>query len=208
MTLSRLEALDAAPLQTDPFNYIVVPDFLPPTQLKLVNADYPEIDTAANHDLGDLQYGVRFAELVDELQSDEFRQHLGEKFNVDLSGCPTSISVRKYCERTDGHIHTDHPSKIITVLVYFNEDWNHEGGRLRMLRSADDLEDYTAEVRPLGGRLLAFHRTDHSWHGHKKFVGERRMLQCNFLSSGKAAQLSQRLSRTATHFGKRVLGLR
>ena len=30
MTLTRLDALDAAELQTDPFDYIVVPDFLPP----------------------------------------------------------------------------------------------------------------------------------------------------------------------------------
>ena len=208
MTLTQMDALDNTPLQTDPFDYIVVPDFLPPTQLKLVNADYPDITTAANHELRDLHYGLRFAELVEELQSDEFKRHLGNKFGLDLSDCPTTISVRKFCERSDGHIHTDHASKIITVLVYFNEEWDSEGGCLRMLRSSSDLEDYTAEVKPLGGRLLAFHRTDHSWHGHKKFVGERRMLQCNFLASGKLAQLSQKLSRVATHFGKNVLGLR
>ena len=117
--------------------------------------------------------------------------------------------MRKFCERTDGHIHTDHKSKVITVLVYFNDqEWNTDGGCLRILRSSSSLEDYTAEVKPLGGRLLAFHRTDWSWHGHKKFVGERRMLQYNFLSSSKLAQLDQKISRVGTHIGKRVLGLR
>jgi len=77
-----------------------------------------------------------------------------------------------------------------------------------MLRSSSDLEDYTAEVKPLGGRLLAFHRTDWSWHGHKPFVGERRMLQYNFLSDSKLAQLNQKVSRIGTHFSKRVLGMR
>ncbi len=52
-----------------------------------------------------------------------------------------------------------------------------------------------------------FLRTDWSWHGHKPFVGERRMLQYNFLSDRKLALLSQKLSRMGTHFGKRVLGL-
>jgi len=208
MTLTRLDALDASELQTDPFDYIVVPDFLPAAELKQVNADYPDIDSAANHDLRDLDYGPHFAQLVRELETPEFKEHLGKKFNVDLSDSPTSITVRKYCERTDGNIHTDHASKLITVLVYFNECWDAEGGRLRMLRSASNLDDYTAEVEPLGGRLLAFRRTDWSWHGHKQFVGERRMLQYNFLSNNKIALLNQKISRASTHFGKRVLGMR
>ncbi len=208
MTLIDLDALDACELQTDPFDYIVVRDFLPPEALKLVNADYPAIDTATNHDLRDLTYGPLFDKFLSELQTDEFRRHLGSKFGVDLSHCPTTTTIRKYCERTDGHIHTDHRSKVITVLVYFNEEWKSEGGCLRMLRSFSDIEDYTAEVEPLGGRLLAFHRTDWSWHGHKQFVGERRMLQYNFLSTSKSAQLSQKISRMGTHFSKRVLGLR
>jgi Rps23 Pro-64 3,4-dihydroxylase Tpa1-like proline 4-hydroxylase len=208
MTLTQLAALDAAELQTDPFDYIVVPDFLSPAQLKLVNADYPEISTATNHELDDLHYGPRFAEVLQELETDEFKQHLGDKFNVDLSESPTTVTVRKYCERTDGHIHRDHASKLITMLLYFNEEWDSDGGCLRMLRSPSNLEDYTAEVKPMGGTLLAFRRTNHSWHGHKQFVGERRMLQYNFLSPGTLPRFFQKLSRATTHFGKRVLGLR
>ena len=207
MTLIDLSALEACELHTDPFDYIVVPDFLPPEALARVNADYPAIDTATNHDLADLHYGAQFSTFLGELQTNAFRQALGDKFGVDLTHCPTTITVRKYCEQSDGNIHTDHWSKVITVLVYFNESWDHEGGRLRMLRSEHDLEDYTAEVKPLGGQLLAFRRTDHSWHGHKPFVSERRMLQYNFLSSSKLAQLSQKVNRFGTHFGKRVLGI-
>ena len=39
----------------------------------------------------------------------------------------------------------------VIVLVYFNEQWEHAGGRLRILRSADNIEDYVAEVKPMGG---------------------------------------------------------
>ena len=105
--------------------------------------------------------------------------------------------MRKFCERTDGHIHTDHKSKVITVLGLLPTIRNgtQTAAACRILRSSSSLEDYTAEVKPLGGRLLAFHRTDWSWHRHKKFVGERRMLQYNFLSRSKLAQLDQKISR-------------
>ena len=76
-------------------------------------------------------------------------------------------TVRGYLQRKVGSIHTDSKTKIITVLLYLNDDWSHEGGRLRLLRSGTDLEDYFAEVPPTQGTLLVFRRADNSWHGHK-----------------------------------------
>ena len=99
-------------------------------------------------------------------------------------------------------------SKVITVLVYFNEKWDNEAGQLRLLRSKDDIENYAAQVIPSGGSLLAFRRTDHSWHGHTQFVGERRMVQVNYLDQGLFAVVAQRVSRLGTHFMKNVLGMR
>jgi len=208
MSLIDLNAVRTAELHTDPFDYMVVPGFLSPQVLAQVNADYPAIDSAANHDLDNLSYGPKFAALMDELRQPAFAQVLGERFGMDLVSLPTTITVRKYCERTDGNIHTDHKSKVITVLVYFNEKWEHEEGQLRMLRSKNDIEDYVAQVPPLGGTLLAFRRTDHSWHGHTRFVGERRMVQLNYLDQSPLAVAAQRVSRFGTHFMKNVLRIR
>jgi len=208
MSLTNLNALQAATLQTDPFDFLVVPDFIRPEALSRINADYPAIDTAANHELENLQYGPAFADLMAEVAQPPFVEALGEKFGVDLTGMPTTITVRKFCERTDGNIHTDHKSKVITVLLYFNEEWPHADGQLRMLRSPKDIEDYAAEVPPLGGTLLAFRRTGHSWHGHTRFVGERRMVQINFLDQSPIAVAAQRVSRFGTRFMKNVLGMR
>jgi hypothetical protein len=80
-------------------------------------------------------------------------------------------------------------------LLYFNEDWPHEGGRLRMLRSASDLDDYAAEVVPAGGNLLAFRRSDNSFHGHKRFVGERRILQLSFARPSVLVDAQRRIGR-------------
>ena len=208
MSMMNLDALRNAALQTDPFDFLVAPGFLSADVLSRVNADYPAIETAANHALENLEAGPAFSALKDELQSPEFAAVLGEKFDMDLVSLPSTVTVRKFCERTDGNIHTDHKSKVITVLVYFNENWEHEEGQLRMLRSKDDIEDYVAQVPPLGGTLLAFRRTEHSWHGHTRFVGERRMVQLNYLDQSPLAVAAQRISRFGTHFMKNVLGMR
>ena len=208
MSMINLNALRAAELQNDPFDFMVAPGFLSEEVLARVNADYPAIDTAANHALEGLQYGPEFAALMAEMQGEAFATALGEKFDMELASLPNTVTVRKYCERTDGNIHTDHKSKVITVLVYFNESWEHADGQLRMLRSSSDIEDYSAQVTPLGGTLLAFRRTDHSWHGHTQFVGERRMVQLNYLDQSPLAVAAQRISRFGTHFMKNVLGMR
>jgi SM-20-related protein len=208
MSLINIDALRAARLQTDPYDYLVVPGFLGADALARVNGDYPAIDTAANHSLEDLSYGSAFEALMEELRGPALASVLGEKFDMDLASLPTTVTVRKFCERTDGNIHTDHKSKIITVLVYFNDKWEHADGQLRLLRSKDDINDYAAQVPPDGGTLLAFRRTDHSWHGHTRYVGERRMVQINYLDQSPLAIAAQRISRFGTHFMKNVLGMR
>jgi SM-20-related protein len=193
--LLDLDAFDATPLQREPFDHLVVPNFLRPEALPAVNADYPEIDRPANFKPEDVRYGPAFAALLDQMTSPELAARFGAKFGVDLSGCEATVTVRRLSEATDGNIHTDHRSKIITVLVYFNPEWPHEGGRLRFLRSATDMEDYAVEVPPLGGTMLAFRRTDNSFHGHKPFVGERRMLQMHYARPSTVTDYQRRLNR-------------
>lgn len=204
MSYFNLEALDTATLNHDPFDFLVVPGFLTDTGLEDTNRDYPEISTAGNKDLEGLHYGPGFEALVRELTSPDFVQRIATKFAIDLGDAITTITVRKYCEASDGNIHTDHWSKLITVLLYFNRDWSNTTGQLRMLRSATDIEDYAAEVPPIGGTLLAFRRTRHSWHGHKEFVGERRMLQLNFVKHSRLARYTQQIDRFSTRVIKRL----
>jgi SM-20-related protein len=208
MSLINIQALDEQVLQREPFDYLVVPNFISREALGGVNTDFPVINTAANHNLDHLRYGAAFSGLLEEIQGQPFAAALGEKFDMELGTLPTTITVRKYCERTDGNIHTDHKSKVLTVLVYFNEEWKHAEGKLRLLHSPDRLDDYAEEVEPLGGTLLAFKRTDHSWHGHSQFVGERRMMQLNYLHHSAWSVMNQRLSRFGTQFMKNVLGMR
>ena len=129
---------------------------------------------------------------------------IGDKFDVALDDAVTTVTVRRFSEASDGNIHTDHWSKLITVLVYFNTHWDERSGQLRLLRSATDIEDYAAEVPPAGGTLLAFRRTRASWHGHKRFVGERRMMQLNFISNSRLARYTQTAARFSTRMVKQI----
>ncbi len=190
-----LAALSATPLERDPFDFLVVPSFVASESLAAINRDYPDIAEPGNFKLEDLDYGPAFAALMAELSGPALKGHVSAKFGVDLTGCPQTITARRFSEQTDGHIHVDHRTKIITMLVYLNEDWDTAGGQLRFLRSATDLEDYAAEVAPLGGTMLAFRRSEKSFHGHKPFVGERRMVQLAWVREGPLARCEKRFNR-------------
>jgi SM-20-related protein len=185
-----LEVLKAVPLVREPFEYFVVPGFVRPEARAKINADYPKISEGGSFPAAQLSFGPAFREFLDDLESDEFRQAFEDKFDLDLAGRPTTITVRGQCSLRDGRIHTDTKSKIITILIYMNAGWEHPGGRLRLLKSADNLDDVIMEVPPTEGTLLAFKRADNSWHGHKPFAGERRVIQLNWVTSESDRKLA------------------
>jgi SM-20-related protein len=185
-----LDKFRAAPLATKPFDYVVVPAFVRPEALQLINADYPDISRPGSFPLGQLTYGPAFGSFVDELESVEFRNAFEQKFKIGLAGRPTTTTVRGRCAAKDGQIHTDSVSKIITVLIYMNSSWEASGGRLRLLRCDNDLDDMITEIPPIEGTMLAFKRAGNSWHGHKPFVGVRRVIQFNWVTSEKDQRIT------------------
>lgn len=205
MQLLNLDVFDNSTLQHDPFDFLITQDVLSAASLKQINDDYPAIEIPANFKPADLNYGPAFQQLLEDVDSAEFQAAVERKFGVDLDNTTKTITVRKYSEMSDGNIHTDHWSKVITVLIYFNEEWYQEGGKLRMLRSKTDIEDFAAEAIPVGGTLLAFRRCNKSFHGYKRFEGERRVVQINWIKSGRLAWHAQQLARYGTHTGKRLL---
>lgn len=176
-------ALKAATLVREPFSYVLVPGFLRPDSVARVNATFPPIKSGGSFPLESLDAGMAIKEVIDELDGPEFEAAMAEKFGVELDGRPKMYSLRGYTRSKDGQIHTDSRDKIITVLVYLNETWTHPGGRLRLLRNGHDVDDFITEVPPDNGTLLAFRRSDNSWHGHHPFDGPRRSLQMNWMTS-------------------------
>jgi SM-20-related protein len=177
-----LAAFKATPLQREPFPYLIVPGFVKADALTAVHRDYPRIDSPGSFPVGQLTYGPAFHALLEALEGREMRTAFADKFAIALAGRPTMVTVRGRSGTKDGNIHTDAVTKLITVLIYMNPQWEDTGGRLRLLRSAHDIEDVLVEVPPLEGTLLAFQRSDNSYHGHKPFIGPRRVIQLNWVT--------------------------
>jgi SM-20-related protein len=190
MTLD-LERFETTPLTLEPFSYLVVPEFVRPEARKAINNDYPRLSKSGSYPLSEVTFGPKFKDFIDDLGSLEFRKAFERKFSLDLEGRPVMITVRGRCSEKDGKIHTDSKTKIISVLIYMNSNWGSVGGRLRLLRSGTNIDDMILEVPPVEGTLLAFKRSENSWHGHKPFTGERRVVQFNWVTSEEVLRREQ-----------------
>lgn len=181
----NIAKLAGAELHTEPFEYVVMPGFLNSSSLHDVVKSYPNLK-GGSYPLETVEMSDPLKEVIEELDGPEFEGVVAEKFDVKIAGKPKMFSLRGYCRSTDGKIHTDSKDKIITVLLYLNEGWQQTGGKLRLLRSGSNLEDFADEVSPDNGTILIFKRSDKSWHGHGPFEGERRSIQMNWMvSEGK-----------------------
>ncbi len=204
MALLDLQALAATPLETEPYEHLVVEGFVPKANMEAVLAGYPEIEAPGSFPLDTLKYDGVFADLIAELDGEGFRKLVEEKFAVDLTGKPTMFTARGRCQLKDGQIHTDSKTKIITVLLYLNEDWMKEGGKLRLLTNGKDLDAMAREVPPDFGTLLIFKRSENSWHGHPKYEGPRRVVQMNWVTSQDVVDKEQARHKVSAFF-KRVV---
>lgn len=199
-----LDALRAAEVKQDPFPWLMVPNFIKADAMAQIEADFPKVDLPGSLPLPSLTYGPSFAHMIKDIRGVEMTSLMAEKFGVDLSHRPTMVTVRGKCRATDGQIHIDSKSKLITVLIYMNGQWEHAGGRLRLLRTPDNLNDAVAEVPPNQGTLLAFKNQANAWHGHESFEGTRRAIQLNWVTGRDVVireQLRHRLSALTKRLG-------
>jgi hypothetical protein len=183
-------ALGEAPLRTDPFDHIRVGDALDAEALAGIPDEFPRIVAPGSFSLADARPGPVLQAVIADLQSQRFRSLMQSRFSLPLGGCSTTVTLRGKSGERDGFIHTDSRSKLLSLLLYLNEDWNGRQGQLRLLRSAHDIEDVGVEIPATLGSLVVFRRSDMSWHGHERYVGPRRVLQFNYVRMGHAGLVS------------------
>jgi SM-20-related protein len=202
--LLDLEKLRAQPLARDPFPFVVVSGTLRPGRIKELSRDFPEISDGGVYPVDILPLGPSMRRLVEEISGPEFRKVVEKKFGLDLKDRPPMITLRGRSREKDGRIHRDSDDKVVSLLLYLNEDWPHQVGNLRMLRSPDDLESTVAEIASTAGTMVIFEVKQNGWHGHHKFVGERRVLMLNYMTG--AESLARELKRH--RFSAKVKGLK
>lgn len=200
-----IEALKRACLQSTPFPFVIVPGFVTVAALPLIGRDFPSIAHPGSFPLTSLRYGPAFQVLVNDLQAREMAEAAGEKLGIDLVSAPTMVTVRGQSRAADGKIYTDSKTKLVTALIYMNDTWESPKGRLRLVRSADNLDDVVAEVPPDLGTLLLFKNQDNAWHGFEPFSGPRRVVQLNWVTSPSVVRREETRHRISAFF-KRLRG--
>jgi hypothetical protein len=198
----NIDALIAAQTVQEPFPYVIVPGFVKAEVMEAIEADYPKVELPGSFPLPTLAYGQNFKRFMDEIQGPEMTAVVAEKFSINLRDKPTMVTVRGKCRATDGQIHTDSKTKLITVLIYMNGKWEQPGGRLRLLNSPDNLNDAFAEVPPDQGTLLVFRNQPNAWHGHESFEGPRRAVQLNWVTDKGVVQREQLRHKVSAFFKK------
>ncbi|MHC5762495.1 2OG-Fe(II) oxygenase family protein [Nostoc sp.] len=103
-------------------------------------------------------------QVIEELWTPAYRQALTQMSGVELKDCAMVIGFRRYnlghCHRP----HTDEPSKALTHLLFFNEQWPMDwGGCLRILLD-EKPESVFQDIAPLSQFSAVIVRSDNSWH--------------------------------------------
>jgi SM-20-related protein len=189
-----IDRLQATALSTVPFEHVIVENFIHADWEDRLMADFPAMRNPGSFPLSTVKFGSDFARLIEQMNGVDFRTAVEEKFSISLANRPTMFTVRGVCRSSDGKIHTDSETKLITVLLYMNPRWKNEGGRLRLLRSTN-IDDAVSEVPPTVGTLLIFKRSDHSYHGHLPFEGVRKVIQMNWVVDQKTVDREQKRHR-------------
>ena len=207
------EAIRAAVLNDQPYDYAFVPNAVEERYKEEVLLDAPVIPHRGSYGLPSLRRGPKFEAVIQDLLSDRFRHIVEEKFDLDLSNNPPVIVMMGQTSGAynEGYAHPDSKHKIVTVLLGFSREWPYELGKLRILNSPDR-EDFAFEYPPEFGKMLMFRVSDKSWHGFMPQKGQRMSLQlcyCDSESYVKSEYLRHKLSAYAKSIPalRKIIGL-
>lgn len=199
--LLNLDSIRKATLCEEPYPYMILDNLLKPEITTKLIQDFPVIERRGSFPLSALHYSGFFKTLIEELERIELRDLISERFEIDLTEKATMMTVRGITNERDGKIHIDSKSKLITVLLYLNPTWEDaKAGCLRVLFNQHDLQNYAAEITPLAGRCLIFKVTPNCWHGHEPYIGVRRSLQLNYVTSVEARESHLKRHRISAFF--------
>jgi hypothetical protein len=190
------DAVRNAELSREPYDFLMGSNFLRQDAIAGLRQDFPEITKPGYLTVDEVLLKGRFKALIQELEGPELTEALSQKFGKDLHPYPRLTTIMRRSHAKYGAIHTDSASKIMTLLVYMNDAWSaDDGGRLRALYDDKHFEPYAVEVSPTMGNIFAFLRSDKSWHGHRPFTGERRVVQIAWVKD--QAELDRKKKRNA-----------
>lgn len=184
---TRLPDLKRQWSQSEPFRWVVIPDFLPDPHAERIFEEYPrpfedDFDkTTYMHQKGKFTKTDDFEPTIDEFfdlgNSQAFRDWLEELTGIeDLMGDPTLEGGGLHQIGQGGYldVHIDynrHPEfewhRRLNLLVYLNKDWKPEyNGQLELWDFTDGKEEKLEEMYPTFNTAMIFETNEISYHGH------------------------------------------
>ena len=199
--LIDLNSIKSAPVDDSFFPFFSVPNCITDEGVSLFS-EFPNLDKGGSYpsDMPGLSEKIR--QLISEIESKEMKEILSEKFQVNLDNTEVITTLRGYSRMKDGKIHSDSKSKVLTFLLYLNEEWVNEKGLLRMLKNNADLEDFIQEIPASFGSLVVFKVTENCWHGFHPVEGKRLSMQMNYVKKESAS--SHKLRHGLSSFMKKL----
>jgi hypothetical protein len=192
-------------VRNEPFCFLIASGQLPDSAQDALERDFPRYASAGFFPYEAADCGAAVNALIGELTAPTMADAIGACLGIpDLGSYPSLVTICRSLNRRHGTIHTDSRSKIATALLYLNRSWPQTSeGCLRFLRRSDSIEDLVVpEVRPIYGNLVAFRRSENSFHGHLPHEGERRVIQVAWLTSEEERQRKTRRGRFSRLFKK------
>ena len=181
--------LGALKLHDHPFRYVVHdPTILDSKVLELLCENFPVTSKVGHNEVADVNLGKEWKAFIEEIHSAAYREAIEKVTGLSLSSYQVGIGLRHLSKLSHGSPHADVPRKKVTHLIYFNNEWPHETGRLRLLRSKN-LNDVHDIITPLKGNGLIFVVSKNSFHGFEPFEGVRNAIQINFENTGWFSQM-------------------
>jgi len=175
-------------LEIEPFEHIVIDDFLPKDLLKEISDNFPDSKSniwdfynysrqikRVSNQVAKFPSPVR--ELFYFLNSYEFISPLSELLNIKkITSDPYFYGAGLHKIDSGGRldIHADFSQmshldlfRRANLIIYFNTDWKNEyGGNLELWNK--DLSACEKSVSPIGNRAVIFRTDTSSYHGHPK----------------------------------------
>jgi SM-20-related protein len=177
--LIDLQALESTPLVREPFEFVIVPRFVPTATLELVEKSWPDVGRSGGAPLNSVRLNQVMRALIDGFSADEFVDAISNKLGIALKGRRQVFTLFDRC-RGPGQIHVDPPPNVATALFYPNipsGSGSDSEACMRFTRGPDSIENFIAEIPPVGGALAAFRCRPNAWHGRATHFGRRLLLE-------------------------------
>ena len=130
MELVDPNAVRNAERSSEPYDYLLTANLLRQDKIDDLRRDFPAIDKPGYLTVDEVKLHGRFKQLIAELEGPELTEELSKKFGMDLHQYPRLTTIMRRSQPKYGTIHTDGPSKVMTMLVYMNDAWEQDqGGR-------------------------------------------------------------------------------